>query len=215
MTTPSESSASLTPAPAATPPPATRLSSTTVVALIVGILGFATAIITNSTQLQKITEDLTYKDTFGVSGEWTWLFREYRVETGGEHLAGARATLKLRRGIVTGTITTSDGRQRDWKVDGNFLATIHPLTNKEGRFINLNYVSTRPERSQSIGSLVLRYDAVKQIYTGFVTGYDMDIGQIVSFPCILTRETDVVARSQHQDALQKAPKIIEIPSKSP
>jgi hypothetical protein len=144
--TPTESPSVIKPTPSS-------FSAASLISLLVGILGFATAVITNSTQLQNLVEALNYTDTSGISGEWTGVFREFRVESGRDEIAGERVILQAKQGILTGTITTSEGRQRDWAVNGRFLQAIHPSTHKEGKFINLTYTSTRPNRNQSIGSL--------------------------------------------------------------
>jgi hypothetical protein len=196
-------------------PAASGLSTTSLVSLAIGVLGLATAVISNATQLHEIVEDVTFKDASGITGEWTALFREYRVETKHEEIAGSRLTLHMKRGgVITGVETTSEGRPRDWKIEGNFLDGTNPETHTEGRFISLNYVSTRPERSQSIGSIVLHYDSAKGIYFGSVTFYDMDLGQIATYPYLLTKDIDATAKVKYKALLEQAPKIVEIPTSS-
>lgn len=188
-----------------------RITPATIVGLIIGVLGFATAIITNNQQLRDIYNELTYEDTSGVSGEWTWLFREYRVKASHQATTAARFTLRPKQGRLTGSISTPEGMNRDWKIEGMHYKRTHPKTGSEDMFISLTYVSTRPERPQSMGSMLFKYDRDLKIYRGNLLGYDMDIKQIISFPCVLTKEPDHDAREKYTKLLMDSPAIVEEP----
>jgi hypothetical protein len=187
------------------------LSTTTVVSLLIAAISLATAIITNAVSLQRITEDLTYIDTSGVAGEWTGVLREYFFATGREEITGQRVDFKVKKGIVNGSISATESQRRDWIVDGHFKTVINQTTNKESRFLYLTYMSTRPNRGESLGSIVLRYDPVQDVYSGYWTGFDIELNQIVTFPYILTRDSDSKAKAKFKEYLEKAPKIAQLP----
>jgi hypothetical protein len=50
-----------------------------------------------------------------------------------------------------------------------------------------------------------------ELYIGFWTGYDMDLGQVVSFPYILTKEADGIEKDKYRKMLENAQTIVQLP----
>jgi len=187
-----------------------KIGPKTIIGLVCAILGFATAFLTKIDQVSEFVDKIV-PNKREIAGEYTWLFREYR--TGNHRLAitAARMDITGSDSNLRAKATTAEGRPRDWKITGVHFRATHPVTQQEGRFINLTYRSTRKERPQSSGSILLCYDSELRAYRGYVMGYDMDIGQITTFPCILTREIDEDARQKYSKILSAEPAIVAEP----
>jgi hypothetical protein len=168
---------------------------TETIALLVGVLGFATAIITNARHIRELYEALTAAQSSMVPGTWTGIYREYCEKSQTEVIATETVKLILRGRTLSGTISTSENKIRDWKVSGDVFPDDAAMT--------ISYVTENPKR-QSIGTYVLVYDDTHRSFLGYWMGFDPELKRIVAFPYILTKEDAREAKPKHKAFLDSS-----------
>ena len=168
--------------------------SALIISLVIGIVGFATAIITNARDLREFYRAVTIPQTSRVPGTWTGIFREYVSGSSQEGIATELVRLNMANRTLGGEITTSENKIREWKVSGEVMA--------DDSAIIINYVTKDPKR-QSIGAYVLNYRASEHAYFGYWLGYDPDLQNLVAYPYILTHDEAHVAKTKYAAYLKQ------------
>src|SRR2546423_7282442 len=112
--------------------------ASSLIPLIVGIVGFATAIITNADKVNDLYASIKTAQSSRVPGKWTGIFREYVSEKDQELVTTEIVRLRMRGSTLSGEIETADNMNREWKISGEVLPG-------DGALI-INYVTKEPKR---------------------------------------------------------------------
>jgi len=165
-----------------------------ILSLIIGILGFLTAIITNIDKISDFWNSTFTQTDHQITGEWNGVFREFWVQDGKEHVSSSRLKLISKLGNVTGTEMTTNGKPRDWKLTGQ------NTTLADRHFLIITYTSTNDNRP-SVGSIVFEYAKDKNSFVGYQIGLDPDQNRFTSYPYVLTKLDPVEAEKNFSDHL--------------
>lgn len=149
-------------------------------------------------RLISVSADIRSSRYPDISGEWAGIFKEYcpnNCSSGDNKTAEyifTREIVKLTQygGYVRGVATThdvvSDAKSREWSLVGQY----------KGKTLTVSYEAIGDWHSQNPASggtyIMVPSDDTNQALIGYWTGWDNDLGRIVTCPALMVRDHELL-----------------------
>jgi hypothetical protein len=173
------------------------------VALIAAVAGSAT------TWLPLLVDSIKNRELPDFNGTWTARFKEWCPKGPGCQDADKwivnteRWNISQTGSRVSASVSTDVISYRTWDLSGRYRSPV----------LSLTYVDPRPG-VESVGAYVLRSDTERDKFRGYWSGYDRDLGTLVTCPLVLSKgaitgealDADVVLRTWLEQTCVTAPK---------